>query len=89
MVQIILVYFFIMSLLTCFLFAEDKRRAKRKKWRIPEKAFFVLAALGGSVGAIIGMWAFHHKTKHWYFVYGMPAILAAQLLIVWIAVRGI
>ncbi len=89
MVQIILVYFVIMSLLTFFLFAEDKRRAKRKKWRVPEKAFFVLAALGGSVGAIVGMWVFHHKTRHWYFVYGMPAILAAQLLIVWIAVRGI
>ena len=89
MVWIIIIYVVIINLVTFFLFGEDKRRAKKKKWRIPEKVLFVLAAVGGSVGAIAGMWAFRHKTKHWYFVYGMPAILAAQLLIVWIAVRGI
>ncbi|MBO6017351.1 MAG: DUF1294 domain-containing protein, partial [Oscillospiraceae bacterium] len=50
---------------------------------------FVTAALGGSIGAMAGMWLFRHKTKHKTFVYGMPAILAAQLLIVWVAVRGI
>ena len=89
MVWIIIIYVVIINLVTFFLFGEDKRRAKKKKWRIPEKVLFVLAAVGGSVGAIAGMWTFRHKTKHWYFVYGMPAILAAQLLIVWIAVRGI
>ncbi len=64
-------------------------RGDRLKQRIPEKTLFVTAAIGGSVGAILGMWLFHHKTKHWYFVYGMPAILAGQLLIAWIAVKGI
>ena len=57
----------------------DKRRAKRDKWRIPEKTLFLSALLGGSVGAILGMRVFHHKTKHWYFVWGMPLILIAQL----------
>ena len=72
-----------------FLFGVDKRRARQNRWRIPEKTLFVLAALGGSVGAIAGMWVYHHKTRHWYFKYGMPAILLAQLVIVWVAVRGI
>ena len=71
-----------------------KRRRKPEppkpmKRRIPEKTLFVTAAIGGSIGAIAGMWICRHKTKHWYFVYGMPIILVLQLLITWIAVKGI
>lgn len=62
---------------------------KTMKRRISEKTLFVTAAIGGSIGAIAGMWIFRHKTKHWYFVYGMPAILLLQLLIAWIAMREI
>ena len=62
---------------------------KTMKRRISEKTLFVTAALGGSIGAIAGMWIYRHKTKHWYFVYGMPAILLLQLVIAWIAVKGI
>ena len=82
MVWIIISYFIIISLVTFFLFAEDKRRAKKKKWRIPEKVLFVLAAIGGSVGAIAGMWIFRHKTKHWYFKFGMPIIILLQAVLV-------
>ncbi len=57
----------------------DKRRAKRDAWRIRERTLFLLALFGGSVGAIIGMRIFHHKTRHWYFVVGMPAILIVQI----------
>lgn len=57
----------------------DKRRAKRDAWRIRERTLFLLALFGGSLGAIAGMWIFHHKTRHWYFVIGMPAILILQL----------
>ena len=57
----------------------DKRRARRDAWRIRERTLFLLALLGGSVGAIAGMYLFHHKTRHWYFVVGMPAILILQL----------
>ena len=64
-------------------------RRDGQKQRIPEKTLFVTAAVGGSIGAILGMWIFHHKTRHWYFVYGMPAILIVQLLIAWVAVKGI
>ena len=89
LVRIILIYFAAITILTFLMFGVDKRRARQGGWRIPEKTLFVLAALGGSVGAIIGMWVYHHKTRHWYFKYGMPAILLAQLVIIWVAVKGI
>jgi len=57
----------------------DKSRAKRDAWRVRERTLFLLALLGGSLGAVVGMRAFHHKTRHWYFAWGMPAILILQL----------
>ena len=57
----------------------DKERARKKKWRIKECTLFLVALLGGSLGSLLGMRLFHHKTKHWYFVIGMPAILILQL----------
>lgn len=59
----------------------DKRRAKRGRWRVPEKALFLPAVLGGCAGAILGMRMFRHKTRHWYFRVGLPAILMVQLLL--------
>ena len=56
----------------------DKRRAARHQWRIPERTLFLLALLGGSAGSWAGMYAFRHKTRHWYFVVGMPLILVLQ-----------
>ena len=66
----------------------DKSRAKRDAWRIPEKTLFLTAILGGCVGAIAGMFFFHHKTRHWYFRFGLPAILVVQLVAVgWLLSR--
>ncbi len=67
-------------------FGLDKRRARRKAAhpnlrRVPERTLFLLAALGGSVGALLGMRVFHHKTLHRSFRRGIPAVLAAQLLL--------
>lgn len=62
----------------------DKRRAIKGKYRISEKALFIIAILGGSLGSILGMQKFRHKTKHWYFKYGMPFILIVQIVIVWV-----
>ena len=74
----------------------EKAKRRRKpvpvgemKRRVPEKTLFVTAAVGGSIGAIAGMWILRHKTRHWYFIYGLPAILLLQLLIAWIAMKGI
>ena len=66
----------------------DKAKARRGAWRIPEKTLFLLPLLGGSLGALLGMRAFRHKTRHWYFVWGVPAILLAQLaLAVWLLTK--
>lgn len=79
-------YLVIINAAALLMMAEDKRRARRHQWRVPEAALFGAALLGGSAGAWAGMYLFHHKTKHWYFVVGMPLILAAQLAAgVWLA----
>lgn len=57
----------------------DKQKAKRNLWRIPESTLMFSAALGGSVGALAGMYSFRHKTKHPKFTLGIPAILTAQI----------
>lgn len=67
------------SILDYVLMGVDKWKAKHDRWRVPEKTFFLVALLGGSLGAILGMYAFHHKTRHWYFKWGLPAILVAQI----------
>lgn len=59
----------------------DKRRAKRDKWRISEKALFLPAVLGGALGGVLGMRTFRHKTKHWYFRFGFPLLLAIQAVL--------
>ena len=59
----------------------DKRRARKGAYRIPEANLFLTAVIGGSIGCIIGMYAFRHKTRHRSLVFGMPAILIVQLAI--------
>ena len=82
---VLLVWLAVINLLTFIVYGADKRRARKGKWRVPEKTLFLLPLLGGSIGALLGMRVFHHKTKHWYFVWGISAILLAQIaLAVWI-----
>lgn len=66
----------------------DKRRAKRLAYRIPEATLFLVAAAGGSIGSLAGMYLFRHKTKHPAFVIGMPVIIALQLLLVFVLWRS-
>ena len=75
------VWLIAINLVTFAVYGIDKRRARRGAWRVPEKTLFLLPLLGGSIGALLGMRVFRHKTKHWYFKYGMPAILVAQVLL--------
>lgn len=82
------VWLIAINLVTFAVYGADKRRARRSAWRVPEKTLFLLPLLGGSVGALLGMRVFHHKTKHWYFVWGIPLILLAQAaLAVWLLYR--
>jgi uncharacterized membrane protein YsdA (DUF1294 family) len=73
-------YLAAVNLITFFVYGADKRRAKIPgARRVPEKTLFALALLLGSAGALLGMRVFHHKTRHWYFRFGIPAILLVQL----------
>lgn len=76
----IILYFVMMNVVAFALMGIDKKRAVRQEWRISEAKLFLSALLGGSIGAIAGMRCFHHKTKHWYFVIGMPLILIGQVI---------
>ncbi len=60
----------------------DKRKAIRHEWRISEATLFLIALLGGSMGSIVGMQLFRHKTRHWYFVWGMPIIFFMELALI-------
>ena len=76
-----LIYLIGINLAGFIIMGVDKKRAIRGAWRISEASLFFTALLGGSLGCILGMQHFRHKTKHWYFKYGMPVILAAQVLL--------
>ena len=75
----VVAYLLIINIIAFAMMGIDKAKARRKEWRIPEANLFLSAILGGSIGAIAGMQHFRHKTKHWYFVVGMPAILILQI----------
>ncbi len=76
---ILLYYLIFINLLAFLLMGLDKAKARRHRWRIPEKTLFLSAIIGGSIGAILGMQIFRHKTKHASFRIGMPCILLVQL----------
>ncbi len=77
---IVIPWIIFISLITFAFFGIDKGRAKRGRWRIPEKMLFLLAALGGGLGGWIGMQAFRHKTKHLAFRIGIPLLTAVNLI---------
>ena len=67
-------YLVVMNVLGILVMMIDKEKAKKGAYRIPEKVLFTVSILGGSLGTWAGMYVFRHKTKHWYFVVGMPLI---------------
>lgn len=74
-----LVYLLVAANLVAFgLMAADKTRARKKRWRIPERVLFLAALCGGGAGALLGMTVLRHKTRKWYFALGLPLIAAAQ-----------
>lgn len=76
------IWLIIINIITFAVFGIDKKKAIDGKFRISELALFVLSILGGSLGGFIAMHTFHHKTKKWYFKFGIPLILIAQVLLI-------
>lgn len=74
-----LIYLAVVNIVTFLLYGIDKRKAKRSKWRVQESTLLWWAVFGGSIGALLGMRVWHHKTLHKKFKYGVPAILIAQI----------
>ena len=78
----VFVYYLIgINVLTFLFYGIDKWKARKKKWRIPENTLILLATVGGSIGALLGMYVFRHKTKHGKFTLGIPAILIVQVVL--------
>lgn len=80
-VMLLIAYFAAVNLIGFIIMGIDKRRAIKHAFRIPEATLFTIALIGGSLGTTTGMFFFHHKTRHWYFAYGMPFILILQILL--------
>ncbi len=77
-----IIYAIIINLAGFIIMGVDKNRARTDKWRVKEKTLFFIAFIGGSVGSILGMQYYHHKTKHLRFVFGMPVILFIQIALI-------
>lgn len=75
----VLIYLLIINAVGFLLMLTDKEKARRKRWRIPEATLIGVAAIGGSIGSLLGMYTFRHKTKHPKFTVGIPFILIGQL----------
>ena len=75
-----LIYLVLINVITFLLFGVDKQKSRRNKWRIPETTLIGLAVIGGSIGAWSGMKAWHHKTLHNKFRFGIPLILMMQIV---------
>ena len=85
---IFIIYYLLINLIGLIIMGIDKRKAIKGAYRIPEATLFCAALLGGALGTTLGMNIFRHKTKHWYFVVGMPLIFFVQLaLMVWIGIQ--
>lgn len=82
MTKLILLYLLIINALGFLLMLVDKLKAKKNRWRIRESTLITVAALGGSVGSLLGMYTFRHKTQHLKFTLGIPLILAGQCIAV-------
>ena len=81
--HIVLIYLAIINVVTFFMYGVDKWQAKQGNWRISETILLMLAVIGGSIGALLGMQVWHHKTMHKKFKYGLPLILLTQIALIY------
>ncbi len=82
MLQYFIIYLVVINLIVFLLMYIDKKKAKYGKWRIKEYTLMIVALIGGSIGSIIGMYTFHHKTKKAKFFIGFPLILIIQIILI-------
>ncbi len=87
MTTLILLYLLIVNAVSFLLMLVDKQKARKKLWRIPEATLLLSAAIGGSPGALAGMYIFRHKTRHLKFTLGVPAILIVQIAAAFLLLR--
>ena len=80
--KLLFYYLLIINALSFLLMLVDKWKSKKNRWRVRESTLLLIAALGGSVGSLAGMYLFRHKTQHLKFTLGIPLILAAQCFVV-------
>lgn len=86
--HLVLLYLIIINAAAFLLMLADKLKARRGAWRIPERTLLGIAAMGGSVGALMGMYLFRHKTRHIKFILGIPLILIVQISLIWFLLRS-
>ena len=87
-ISFLIIYFIIINIVGFAMMGIDKRKAIKRAFRIPEATLFIVALIGGSMGSIMGMQVFRHKTRHWYFALGMPAILVLQVILLVLLLVG-
>ena len=87
MTKMIFLYLLIINAIGFVLMLGDKRMAQKKLWRIPEATLMAVAAIGGSIGSLAGMYTFRHKTRHLKFTLGIPAILIGQIALLILLLR--
>ena len=86
--HLLFIYLAIINAISFLLMLVDKYKAKKNLWRIPEATLMTLAAIGGSIGALAGMYLVRHKTLHLKFTVGIPIFLFAHILIaIWLIVK--
>lgn len=79
-IQNILIYVLVINIIGFLIMFIDKRKAEKGKWRIQEKTIFIITALGGGIGTIMGMYVFRHKTKKIQFTVGLPTITILEII---------
>lgn len=79
MVKIVLIYLAIVNVIAFIIYGADKQKAKKNKWRIPEATLIGIALIGGSVGALVGMKTFRHKTRHFKFTLLVPCFFVLHI----------
>lgn len=81
-IELLIIYIGAMNILGFLLMGIDKYKARKRSFRIPEATLFTIALFGGSIGSLVGMYFFKHKTRHKSFVYGLPGILFIHIILV-------